>query len=256
MLPNNPKEESLEEHLQEVEAHLDNNLPSKDPLPEGIRIKDMKGNIKGRNQDKILIVNPKEDMRIDKDPNTHKEKWIMGEGNHKEGNIKSAKIEERDIRHNKEGNIKSARIEEEDIHRNKEGTLKLNIEGIHKVSTIRNEGHKRSHPGVMQNPVKEDLKRGLEKRVEAIFAQIAEGKFTVIRTAAFCVDGTRKQRVEELHLTSPEEMIIPRGRDIKENHKEEVLLRGGKDKGKIEYEEELPLPGKRKKPGMPRNPRE
>ena len=228
----NLKEGILEEHLQEAGAHQGGSLLPKDPLPGGIKIKDMKGTSESHHQDRINTVNPKEDMRIDQDPNIKKERDNMGEGNHREGNIKSAKIEEEDIHHNKEGNIKRGMIEERHIHSNKEGTLKLNIDGIHKVSTIKKEWLKRFHPGDMQIPGKGDLLRESEKVavVEEIFAQIAEGKYTGIPTAAFYVDGAWKQRIDELHLTNPEEMMTPRGKDIKVNHKEEVPHRGGKDR--------------------------
>jgi hypothetical protein len=247
MLPSNLKEGILEEHLQEVGANQEDSRLRKDLLPGVIKIKVMKGTSEGRNLDRINTVNPKEDMRIDQDPNIQKEIGNMGEGNLKEGNIKSAKIEKEDIHHNKEGNIKrdmiegdihrnkegnvkSAKIEERDIHRNKEETLKLNIDGIHKVSTMKKEWHKRFHRGNMQNPGKGDLLQDLEKVVEEIIVQIAEGKFTVIQTAAFYVDGAMKQRIEELHLTSPEEMMTSRGKEIKVNHKEEVPQRDGKDR--------------------------
>jgi hypothetical protein len=232
MLLRNLKEGILEEHLQEAGGHLDNNLLPKDPLPDSIKIGDMKGTSEGHPLDRINTVNHKEDMRIDQDPNIQKERGNIEEGNHKEGNIKRGMIEEGDIHHNKEGNIKRDMIGERHIHRNKEGTLNLNIDGIHKVSTTNKEWHRKFHLGVMKNPGIEDLLQGKEKEavVEEIIVQIAAGKFTVIQTVAFYVDGARKQREEEPHRMNPEEMMTPRGKDIKGNHKEEVPHRGGKDR--------------------------
>lgn len=259
MLPSNLKEGTLAGLHQEVGGHQEGSLLPKDPLQDVTKIKGMKGTLEDHLQGKIPTDSLKGDMMIDQDLNILKERGNIGSGHHKEGNIKNPRIEEGDIRHNKEENIPMSMIEEEDIHLNKERTHGLNIDETHKVNITNKEWHRKFHLDGMQNPGIGDLLRDKEKEAvvaEEIFARIAEGKFTVIPTAVFYVDGAWKLRKEELHLASHREMIIPRGKNIKVNRKEEALLRDGKDRWRVKSEDELLLPGRRGRPGIPRNPRE
>jgi hypothetical protein len=235
MLPSSLKEGDPKEHHQEVKGHLDGSLLPKDPLQDVIKIRGMRGTLEDHLQSKIPTVNPKGDTMRDQDLNIKKERGNIKGDLRKEGNMKSPGIEEGGIHLNKGENIKMNMIEEEDIHHNKEGTHGLNnTDGIHKVSTINKEWPRRFLKGDMLNPGIEDLLRDKEKRVEGIFVPIAEEKYMEILTAASYVDGAWKLRKDALHLIKREEMIIPRGREIEVNRREEGHLQDGKDRWKVE----------------------